>query len=136
MPVLHTSLEQSRVQYAYKAVTEAKSDGKRFTSYRSRTKGIGNLIMNDGLIGAMTFISTKNGKEDGGEILFRHMIGWLAIRFPNDFKHARSNSVTSAIEDLVNVRDSSTYMRITEEAMSLVRWLRQMVDVCKSGDEG
>ncbi|SHE94961.1 CRISPR type III-B/RAMP module-associated protein Cmr5 [Ferrithrix thermotolerans DSM 19514] len=130
------SLDQMRLSYASSCVKEvAAGERSVFRSYRSRTKGVGNLIMNDGLIGAVVFLESKAKNDKGVERLVLDLSRWIAKRFLHNCKTHDTDErrLPRTVLDAMVHASSTDYMRMTEETMQLVRWLRQLVDVYDPG---
>ena len=107
------NLDQLRAAYAWRCVSEARSD-----EYTNLAKGAPALIMSNGLMQTLAFYQSKKHEE-----LVRHIIGGVrdilagpANPQPLDFNGAMER---------LHGGSSEQYMRATEEAIEVLRWIRQ-----------
>lgn len=111
MPEL-SSLDQERAAYAWQRVGDKPDD-----KYVKLAKGAPALVMSNGLMQTLAFYQSKPGDH---ERLLGHIVGWLAKRlgpgFPADFDGAMQK---------LHGADSDLYLRATEEALEILRWIRQ-----------
>ncbi|MCK6556858.1 type III-B CRISPR module-associated protein Cmr5 [Candidatus Binatia bacterium] len=111
MPELK-SLDQTRAAYAWQKVGERPDD-----RYVKLAKGAPALIMSNGLMQTLAFFQSKGGHHEN---LMRHVLEWLSTRagqtFDTDFSKAMK---------YLHSTGSEQYMRATEEALEILRWIRQ-----------
>ena len=97
------------------------------------------LILGSGLMLTLAFLKAKDsGTKNHHGILLSHLCRWLGrtledaplddkTRFPKegtaDFKN---------VLEALNRAPSSLYMRATDEALALLRWIRQFADARKA----
>ncbi|MFQ5745453.1 MAG: type III-B CRISPR module-associated protein Cmr5 [Acidobacteriota bacterium] len=106
------SLDQERAAYAWKAVGASPAD-----DYTNLAKAAPALIMSNGLMQTLAFYKSKG--KDHHKRLLCGILGWLAQSlgdFPEDFEGAMER---------LHSADSDLYMRATEEALEILRWIRQ-----------
>lgn len=111
------SLEQSRADYAWDKVKSLKSNQKE---YKNLSKGAPALVMTNGLMQALAFYNSR-GKPHA-TALSEHIQEWLSrsnLVIKSDFQ--------TTMKDLAAC-DSVRYMRATEEALEILRWIRQFAD--------
>lgn len=120
------TLEQERAAFAWENAQEAHAQGFG-DPYTKLAKGAPALIMNNGLMQTLAFYAHKADwdpknnryKKPHFEILNRHILGWL---------HGRNLVSAAAFAEAMSSlhqADSADYRRATEEAMALLKWIRQ-----------
>jgi CRISPR-associated protein Cmr5 len=107
------TLEQERAAYAWSVLKKRGSVPKE---YVSAVSGAPALIMQNGLLQAVAYFWNKDDKEN--REVARHLMEWLAQR-----KLAKNGELTTFLPSLMDA-DASTYMRATEEAIALLKWLK------------
>ena len=124
------TLDQQRAAFAWKCVAKAKvSLGGKFDAYTNLAKSAPALIMGNGLMATLAFLQQKkdggSGKIDEAKELNRAICTWLYERmgFIGD-------GYAEVMEGLHGA-DSAAYLRATEEALELLRWLRQFAPTLK-----
>jgi CRISPR-associated protein Cmr5 len=120
------TLDQQRAQFAWDSVTQARKEIREFSEYKNLAKGAPALIMGNGLMPAIAFYESK--KKPHTLFLQNSVLAWLAIRFKDEraFQPLPSNFNT-AMERLLKA-DAGFYMRATDEALAMLKWLRQFAD--------
>jgi CRISPR-associated protein Cmr5 len=112
------TLDQQRAQFAWNCASRnAKVDG-----YREMAKGAPALIMGNGLMPALTFYQSRTGSnQKPANLILADLLGWLAVRklVPNNFTAAMTAFFGAPSQD---------YMRATDEALAMLKWLRQFAD--------
>ncbi|MBM3739677.1 MAG: type III-B CRISPR module-associated protein Cmr5 [Acidobacteria bacterium] len=112
------TLDQQRAQYAWGcAEKNAMVDG-----YRQIAKGAPALIMGNGLMPALAFYHSRTGSnKKPAELILDDVLGWLAKRqvVPKSFPDAMERFFSSSSQD---------YIRATDEALAMLKWLRQFAD--------
>jgi len=106
------SLDQKRARYAWEKVQGCGSE------YMTLAKGAPALIMNNGLMQTLAFYEDKGKKHHTD--LNRHLIGWLAMTFRKE-----ESADFQAMMNVLFDADSQKYRKATEEALALLRWIRQ-----------
>ncbi len=121
------TLDQQRAQFAWDSVTQARKTIKEFSDYKNLAKGAPALIMGNGLMPAIAFYESRKNSAPAS-VLGNNVLAWLAIRFKDEraFQPLPSNFNT-AMERLLKA-DSGFYMRATDEALAMLKWLRQFAD--------
>jgi len=117
-------LGQLRAAYAWEKV---QGCGEK---YANLAKAAPALIMGNGLMQTLAFYQSK---EDYHQRLNQHICEWLAKRFQGDGQFRRlSSPEDSTPEDLFKKTMRALaeapprrYRQATEEAMALLRWIRQ-----------
>lgn len=106
------SLDQQRAVYAWQKV-----GGRPDRDYVNLAKGAPALIMANGLMQTLAFFQAKEAHH---QLLARHIIGWVGQRLGQGF----GDDFSKAMEFL-HGSSSEQYMRATEEALEILRWIRQ-----------
>ncbi len=126
------TLDQQRAALAWQYATNSrKLQGELPDKYRNLAKGAPALIMNSGLMPTLAFYSSKSkAREEVAESalladLMTGMIQRLAPQpAPRDFM---------GFMVMLQKCESRDYLRYTDEALELLKWLRQFVDAVKTG---
>ena len=116
------TLEQKRARYAWQCVQKHKYT----ESQRGVVKGLPLLILNGGLIQSLAYLHSKEKEyaEIGNDV-----IEWLCQQFPDTL----SVSYSKFMEQITEL-DSQKFQAVTQEAMALLKWLRQFVDVATESE--
>jgi len=122
------SMEQKRAAYAWERVRGRNKE------YKNLAKSLPAMVMTNGLMQTLAFLEGKrsrkedNKKDPHGELL-RDVLGWLKER-----KHIDKDGFEGAMQSLYE-KESGEYRRATEEALEILRWIRQLADAAvKDGD--
>lgn len=87
--------------------------------------------MNNGLMQTLAFFMAKGGEH---KTLNTHIIEWLGVRFkgvgafPENEKKADFQSVMAALHQ----SEPAVYRRASEEALALLRWIRQFASAVRA----
>jgi CRISPR-associated protein Cmr5 len=114
------TLDQQRAGHAWDKARAAKKDLKEFDKYRSLAKGAPALVMGSGLMAALAFWQSRD--EDPAKRLVGDLLGWMAAR-----RLVANGQFEKAMTDLTK-RSPAQYLAATDEALALLRWLRQCAD--------
>lgn len=116
--MMSQTLDQQRAQFAWERVVKHAG----VAGYREAVKGAPALVMGSGLMAALAFWSSRSGaNKDAANAVLADVLGWLASRsmIPADFEEAMQAFFGTA---------STAYMRATDEALAVLKWLRQFAD--------
>jgi CRISPR-associated protein Cmr5 len=105
------SLEQARAGYAWGKVGESPSK-----DYVNLAKGAPALIMQNGLMQTLAFLNSKGGEH---QRLCWEVTGWLAKQMI--VKGPGFDDAMSALHG----SSSLEYARASDEALEVLRWIRQ-----------
>jgi len=108
------NLDQRRARYAWACVVEAPA-GK---DYGNLAKAAPALIMANGLMATLAFYEEKGQTHHGA--LARHLRHWLAKEFLGC-----EDGYEAVMQALFEADPPATYRRATEEALAVLRWIRQ-----------
>lgn len=106
-----TTLDQQRAAYAWQGVQGCTKE------YVNLAKAAPALIMNNGLMQTLAFYESK-GKPHHQQ-LAKHLSGWL-----HQQNHVTASDFNAVMTSLQST-ESSRYRQATEEALALLRWIRQ-----------
>lgn len=112
------TLDQQRAQYAWGCANR----NTVVAGYREMVKGAAALVMGNGLMATLAYYRSRNGSnERAAQLLLADLLGWLGKRaiVPADFA-AAMNEFFGA--------DAQGLMHATDEALAMLRWLRQFAD--------
>ncbi len=112
------SIDQERAAYAWECVARGVDD-----KYVNLAKAAPALIMQNGLMQTLAFYRAK-GKDEHTRLL-RHLSDWL-----NKQGVANGSEFDTLMAALYEA-SSDLYMRATEEALEILRWIRQFADARK-----
>jgi len=114
------SLDQERAAFAWKCALDGKSD-----KYVNLAKSAPALIMQNGLMQTLAFLEGK-GKDEHKAIV-RHIVEWLRDRQIVD------RADFGAAMAQLHGGESDRYMRATDEALEILRWIRQFAPAICDG---
>lgn len=130
------TLDQKRATLAW--TYAAEGIGRHDKEYKGLAKGAAALIMNSGLMTVMAFYAGKGSDQRGNlsmdkpaGLLLSHLMTGLSSRLtltpqPKDFV---------SFMKLLQSQSANEYMRSTDEALEVLKWIRQFVDaVPQQGD--
>lgn len=131
------TLDQKRAAYAWEQVRQVELH--ILSDYTSLAKGVPVLVMGSGLMQTLAFLQAK-GKDHHLKLL-GHLCRWLGRtlggtsvtgeeRFPPE-EAAEFATVMAAL----HAAPSALYLRATDEALALLRWIRQFADACKRRED-
>lgn len=125
------TLDQQRAALAWQYATVGmKLHGKE---YKGLAKGAPALIMNSGLMSTLAFY---NGKGKPAQHLQDDLIRGLSQRLNGQALHAgQGNALFPKFMEMLQKGESRDYLRTTDEALELLKWIRQFVDAVESNGE-
>ena len=120
------TLDQQRASFAWDAAKRAKQTLPQFSDFKNLAKGAPALIMGNGLMPALAFYESR-GKTPA-TALNESINGWLAQRFRADTAFKPLPRTYSDVMERLLRSESSFYMQATDEALAMLKWLRQFAD--------
>ncbi len=120
------TLDQQRAALAWQYATAGMRSqfGKE---YKGLAKGGPALIMNSGLMPTLAYY---NAKGNAAQHLLDDLIRGLSQRLANqELKAGQGRQLFSTFMQALQKCDSKDYLRNTDEALELLKWIRQFVDV-------
>ncbi len=96
--------------------------------YLRRVKGLGNMIIQNGLAGTVLFIKKKGPKEVLEHldrlVEFKTKIPNISEKIVNELKNTQNSTL-----------DSNQYLEAQSAALEGVKWLRRYADIFLGGEE-
>lgn len=132
-PGRNQTADQRRAAYAWEKVDAATN---YINEYCSLAKGAPALVMNSGLMQTLAYLRAK-GKPHHLALL-GHLCQWLGTTLGGKPLNDGERFPPGPAADFTNVMralceaPSAFNMRATEEALDLLRWIRQFADAKKS----
>lgn len=129
------SLDQERARFAWEKV---QGQDKEYTNL---AKGAPALIMQSGLMPVLAFLNEKGEKDSGKKhkCLLEHLCAWLKKRFKEHIKDEQFRTVMQALmgNSAGNAaKHARFYQHATEEALAILRWIRQFAAAVTVDKEG
>jgi CRISPR-associated protein Cmr5 len=124
------TLDQKRAALAWAYATASMQQyGKE---YKGLAKGAPALIMNSGLMPTLAFYS---GKSRAAQQLLDDLIRGMSQRLAGqELKAGQGGLLFPKFMEMLQRGESRDYLRYTDEALELLKWIRQFVDAVDSGD--
>jgi CRISPR-associated protein Cmr5 len=122
------TLDQKRATIAWQYATAGIAQhGKE---YKGLAKGAPALIMNSGLMPTLAFYS---GKGNAARCLLDDLIRGLSHRLAGqELKPGQGGQLFPKFMEMLQKGDSRDYLRYTDEALELLKWIRQFVDAVEA----
>ena len=118
------TLDQQRAALAWGYATASVAQHGK--DYKNLAKGAPALIMGSGLMPALAFY---NGKGGAHRQLLDDLIRGISQRLHGKaLDTAQGGQLFSGFMQTLQKCDSRDYLRATDEALELLKWLRQFVD--------
>ena len=119
------TLDQKRAALAWQYATAGMAS-QYSKEYKSLAKGAPALIMNSGLMPTLAFYS---GKGKAAQQLLDDLIRGLSQRLANQpLNPGQGAQLFPSFMQALQRGDSHDYLRNTDEALELLKWIRQFVD--------
>lgn len=123
------TLDQKRAKLAWTYATEGIRQHKK--KYKNLAKGAPALIMNSGLMPTLAFYQ---GKDPEHRQLLHDVIAGLVQRLQLQ-SVSRDPRGFQTFMTMLQKTESREYMRYTDEALELLKWIRQFVDAVDGGGD-
>lgn len=122
------TLDQKRAALAWQYATAGmRQHGKE---YKGLAKGAPALIMNSGLMPTLAFY---NGKGPAAQRLLDDLLRGLSQRLTGqELKAGQGGAVFPKFMEMLQQCESREYLRYTDEALELLKWIRQFVDAVET----
>src|ERR1022692_2419052 len=113
------TLDQKRAEFAWKRASQGvTAKGK---SYVNMTKGASAFIMSNGLMQALAFYKSRTGSNsEEAKLLLEDILLWID---GVDIFRGGQGDFPATMNALFKAT-SMEYMRATQEALAMLRWLR------------
>jgi CRISPR-associated protein Cmr5 len=124
------TLDQKRAAIAWQFATDGMNQhGKE---YKGLAKGAPALIMNSGLMPTLAFY---RGKGKAAQQLLDDLVRGLSVRLAGqDLKAGQGGALFGSFMVTLQKSQSHEYLRYTDEALELLKWIRQFVDAVGEGE--
>ena len=118
------TLDQQRAAFAWECASAGmQQHGK---DYKVLAKGAPALIMNSGLMPTLAFY---NHKGKAAMQLMDDLIRGISLRIANQkINPGQGSQLFSQFMVALQKSDSQDYLRNTDEALEILKWIRQFVD--------
>jgi CRISPR-associated protein Cmr5 len=120
------TLEQQRARYAWEQVQAIRQKPQQREAFKRYAKGAPALIMNNGLMQTLAFYQSRSVNPEAAQELVKAILGWLAQR--QMIARAGSSDIFQAGMQSLQKQSAIGYLRATEEAIAILRWIRQFAD--------
>ncbi len=128
------TLDQKRAALAWVYAKEGMDEAA--DEYRNLAKGAPALIMNSGLMPTLAFYASKD-KSKGAQALLDHLVrGFLARMDNQKADRGQGRQLFSPLMAKLQRGSSDDYLRYTQEALELLKWIRQFVDAVPATGKG
>ena len=118
------TLDQQRAALAWAYATAGMQ--KHGKDYKGLAKGAPALIMNSGLMPTLAFY---NGKGQAAQHLLDDLIRGMSKRLSGqELKLGQGSLLFPKFMEMLQRGESRDYLRYTDEALELLKWIRQFVD--------
>jgi len=128
---MRESLDQKRARFAWEKVQGQSGE------YTKLAKGAPALIMQSGLMPVLAFLKGKG--KDHHKALLAHLCEWLHQRFNSRITGKEFSAVMTALMGDPKgdaAEHARFYQHATQEAMALLRWIRQFSAAVAGGEGG
>lgn len=118
------TLDQQRAALAWGYAKDGMA--KHGKKYQGLAKGAPALIMNSGLMPTLAFYA---GKSRAAQQLMDDLIRGMSKRLgAQDLKPGQGAVLFPHFMEMLQKSESRDYLRYTDEALELLKWIRQFVD--------
>ena len=118
------TLDQQRATLAWGYAKDGMT--QHGTEYKNLAKGAPALIMNSGLMPTLAFYA---GKSRAAQHLMDDLIRGMSKRLgAQDLKPGQGAVLFPHFMEMLQKSESRDYLRYTDEALELLKWIRQFVD--------
>lgn len=124
------TLDQQRAALAWQYAKDGMS--KCGKEYKNLAKGAPALIMNSGLMPTLAFY---NGKGKAAQHLLDDLIRGMSNRLAKqNLQSGQGGLLFPQFMEMLQKCESRDYLRHTDEALELLKWVRQFVDAVETGE--
>ena len=117
------TLDQQRAAFAWTAASNGMA--QHGDSYKRLAKGAPALIMSSGLMPTLAFCKSKG---DAHEALLHDVAAWFNQRFGERPEYHPLPTQFSSVMAKLQGGSSAFYVEATDEALEILKWIRQFVD--------
>jgi CRISPR-associated protein Cmr5 len=123
------NLDQEAAAFAWNCVGEAPNE-----DYVNTAKAAPSMIMANGLMQTLAFYEAKRKDRQKEKDLRKDIMAWLGRRMGTERPNAHPGEPMGdggdfrVVMRFLQNADSDQYMRATEEALAVLKWIRQFAD--------
>ena len=129
MAATRQTLDQQRARFAWEAAEGGRTaHGK---DYQVIAKGASALVMGSGLMPTLGFLASKERLSAHGK-LRDDLCRWLGQRFAGHPEFQPASGQYPDVMERLHKGSSALYMEATNEALAILKWIRQYVDAVPS----
>jgi CRISPR-associated protein Cmr5 len=121
------TLDQQRAAFAWEAAAAGVKQHK--DDYRRLAKGAPALIMGSGLMPTLAFYA---GKKDAHEQMLNDICAWFGQRFAARQEYQPVPLDFRSVMIKLHSQSSAFYLEVTDEALEILKWIRQFVDAVET----
>ena len=119
------TLDQKRAAFAWRAASAGMTSRYR-EDYKRLAKGAPSLIMNSGLMPTLAFYAGR--KSDASDALLNDIAAWFNQRFADRREYQPAPRQFPDVMAKLHGNSSAFYVEATDEALEILKWIRQFVD--------
>jgi|SRR5579875_2133880 CRISPR-associated protein Cmr5 len=120
------TLEQQRARFAWEKVQGIIQKSEQREAFKRLAKGAPVLIMNNGLMQTLAFYQSRSVNAEAAQELVKAILGWLEKQ--QMISPAGGKDIFQAGMQSLQSQPAIRYLRATEEAIAILRWIRQFAD--------
>lgn len=117
------TLDQQRAAFAWQAASAGMQ--RHGDDYKRLAKGAPALIMASGLMPTLAFYA---GKREAHEMLLNDVCAWFMQRFADRPEYRPAPHDFPGVMGKLQGCSSTFYLEATDEALEILKWVRQFVD--------
>jgi CRISPR-associated protein Cmr5 len=117
------TLDQRRAAFAWQAASAGMV--RHGDDYKRLAKGAPALIMASGLMPTLAFYAAK---REAHEMLLNDICAWLTQRFAERSEYRPAPHDFAGVMAKLQGQSSTFYLEATDEALEILKWIRQFVD--------
>jgi len=125
------TLDQERAAFAWGCVSKAREKAEvDYESYTNLAKSAPALIMSNGLMPTLAFFEQKYDEKKGKNLHARELNNALLYWLAEHVSDSKAHDYKDVMRSLHNA-NSTQYLHATEEALEILRWIRQFAPTLK-----
>ena len=131
--IMDKNLDHNRALHAYTCIEGIENSGNDDfeKKYHSAVRSCGILIQRSGLMQTLSFYLSKNDKKNNTvthyEKLADHILQWIC-------RNSKTKDRLQIYQNILNLQDEEILYK-TQEAKSLVIWLKRYADTMLKGED-
>ena len=139
------TIEQERANYAYKCISEVKSNGDAEVEkkYKSYVRNSISYIKINGLASTLAFYKSKSGQGNENssasnrayKLLYEHINQWFINGFLHESGEAGNNTKDVLLWAINEKTSTLEVFQLTEEIILFLEWLKRFAEAELKGEE-